>query len=112
MDIDGSGGNVYLTDTKLDIFKEYLSFADIDYIYADLDFLKDSSDPRQERAGVLFKYLLEDGCFEDVVLSPGSSTMLFCRIDKERAKVSWEIDMGEERRLRTGDQLSYLEGIT
>lgn len=112
VDIDGSGGNVYLTDTKLDIFKEYLSFADIDYIYADLDFLKDSSDPRHERAGVLFKYLLEDGCFEDVVLSPGSSTMLFCRIDKERAKVSWEIDMGEERRLRTEDQLSYLEGIT
>ncbi len=112
VDIDGSGGNTYLTDTKLDVFKEYLSFADIDYIYAEIDFLTDESNDRNERVLELFKYLLEDGCFEMVTLAPYSSNMLFCRIDKERMAESWEEDMGTERRTRTLSQQEYLMEIS
>lgn len=112
VDIDGSGGNVFLTDTKLDIFKEYLSFADIDYIYADLDFLFDKTDLRRERAGVLFVYLLEDGCFSNIYLTEGSSNRIVAEIDKERAAVSWEDYMGVERSERTAAQMKWFRSIS
>ncbi len=111
VDIDGSGGNVYLTDTKLDIFEEYLSFADIDYIYADLDFLTDTEDSRHIRANTLFKYLLEDGCFTDIYLLENSANRIVAELDKERLKVSWVEDMGTERKTRTARQLEWFESI-
>lgn len=111
VDIDGSGGNVYLTDTKLDIFKEYLSFADIDYIYADLDFLMDTEDPRHVRANTLFNYLLEDGCFTDIYLLENSANRIVAELDKDRVKVSWEEDMGAERKARTARQTEWFKSI-
>ena len=111
VDIDGSGGNVYLTDTKLDIFKEYLSFADIDYIYADLDFLMDTEDSRHIRANTLFNYLLEDGCFTDIYLLENSSNRIVAELDKERLAVSWEEDMGAERTERTAGQAEWFGGV-
>ena len=111
VDIDGSGGNVYLTDTKLDIFKEYLSFADIDYIYADLDFLADKENSRHVRANTLFNYLLEDGCFTDVYLLEHSSNRIVAELDKDRLAVSWEEDMGDERAERTLRQAEWFSSI-
>lgn len=111
VDIDGSGGNVYLTDTKLDIFEEYLSFADIDYIYADLDFLMDTENSRHVRANTLFNYLLEDGCFTDIYLLENSANRIVAELDKERVKVSWTEDMGAERKARTARQVEWFESI-
>ncbi|MDO4960769.1 MAG: hypothetical protein Q4E57_02785 [Eubacteriales bacterium] len=111
VDIDGSGGNVYLTDTKLNIFKDYLEFADIDYIYADLDFISDKLNSRHERAGVLFTYLLEDGCFEDVFLLEGSSDRICARLDKARTAVDWETPMSKELISRIEEQKSWFDGI-
>ena len=111
VDIDGSGGNVYLTDTKLDVFKEYLSFADIDYIYADLDFLADKENSRHVRANTLFNYLLEDGCFTDVYLLEHSSNRIVAELDKDRLAVSWEEDMGDERAERTLRQAEWFSSI-
>ena len=111
VDIDGSGGNVYLTDTKLDIFKEYLSFADIDYIYADLHFLKDTNNSRRVRANTLFTYLLEDGCFTDIYLLENSANRIVAEIDKERMAVSWEEPMGAERKARTEAQTEWFKSI-
>ena len=111
VDIDGSGGNVYLTDTKLDIFKEYLSFADIDYIYADLDFLLDTENSRHVRANTLFNYLLEDGCFTDIYLLENSSNRIVAELDKERTAVSWEEPMGDEREARTARQVEWFASI-
>ncbi len=111
VDIDGSGGNVYLTDTKLNIFKRYLTFADIDYIYADLNYLNDTRNPRRERAGVLFTYLLEDGCFEELIFFHGSSHQFAARIDKERIAVDWEVPMTEAQTERTKEQTSWFHEI-
>ena len=111
VDIDGSGGNVYLTDTKLNIFKEYLSFADIDYIYADLAFLKDREDERHQRADTLFQYMLEDGDFEEVVLAENSSGRIFAKIDKERMAEEWEIPLPQEKIERTAAQCAWFESI-
>ena len=111
VDIDGSGGNVYLTDTKLDIFKEYLSFADIDYIYADLDFLADKENSRHVRANTLFNYLLEDGCFTDVYLLEHSSNRIVAELDKDRLAVSWEENMGDERTERVLRQTEWFHSI-
>lgn len=110
VDIDGSGGNVYLT-SKLDVFKEYLSLTDIDYIYADIDFLNDNTNDRRIRASELFGDLMDDGCFEDVVLEPYTSGKLYCRIDKERTAESWQEDMGDQRRERIAGQREYCETL-
>lgn len=111
VDIDGSGGNVYLTDTKLNIFKEYCSFADIDYIYADLAFLKDREDERRRRADTLFRYMLEDGDFEEVVLAENSSGRVFARVDKDRMRQEWEIPLSDEKAERTAAQCAWFESI-
>ncbi len=111
VDLDGSGGNVYLTDTKLNIFKEYLTFAEIDYIYADLHFLQDDTDERHARANTLFIYMLEDGDFESVVLAEGSSTKVFAKIDKERMAVGWEEPLPAEKQVRTDAQRAWFESI-
>lgn len=111
VDIDGSGGNVYLTDTKLNIFKEYLSFADIDYIYADLYFISDKENSRHERAGVLFGYLLEDGCFEDIYLIENTPNRIVARIDKDRMAVGWEVPQSSELKERIARQTAWFESI-
>ena len=111
VDIDGSGGNVYLTDTKLNIFKEYCSFADIDYIYADLAFLKDREDERRRRADTLFRYMLEDGDFEEIVLAENSSGRVFARVDKDRMRQEWEIPLSDEKAERTAAQCAWFESI-
>jgi len=111
VDIDGTGGNVYLTDTKLNIFKEYLSFADIDYIYADLRFLHDREDERHKRADTLFTYMLEDGDFESVVLAENTSSQIFAKIDKERMAEDWEVPLSEEKQERTAMQCAWYESI-
>lgn len=125
VDIDGSGGNVYLTDTKLNIFKDYLEFADIDYIYADLDYIYDQGNARRIRAGVLFEYLLEDGCFEELTLigatgevpgaaqgeTRGAGREVAARLDKERTAVDWEVPVSEEIAARTERQIGYFSEI-
>ncbi|MBQ7175636.1 MAG: hypothetical protein IJR62_09305 [Lachnospiraceae bacterium] len=111
VDIDGSGGNVYLTDTKLNIFKEYCTFAKTDYIYADLRFLHDPEDPRRQRADTLFVYMLEDGDFESVVLAENSSSKIFAKIDKERMAEPWEVPLSEEKLERTAEQCAWYESI-
>ena len=111
VDLDGSGGNVYLTDTKLDKFKEYLSFADIDYIYADLDWLRDPEPGRHGRARTLFIYLLEDSCFEEIALREYSTHELYAKIDKERMAVSWETERSAQLLARTEAQCGYFREI-
>ena len=104
VDLDGSGGNVYLTDTKLDKFKEYLSFADIDYIYADLDWLNSPEPGRHERARTLFIYMLEDSCFEEIAFREYSTHELYAKIDKKRMAESWEVPRSGELLQRTEAQ--------
>lgn len=111
VDITGSCGNVSLVKS-LNAFKEYLSFADIDYIYADLDYLKDSTDTALARASELFRDLTEDGDFEEMVLEENSSSLLYCRIDKERASVGWEAPMTEEQREHAMSQTAFYEELT
>lgn len=60
-DIVGSGGNTYLVK-KLDIFKEYLDYADIDYFFTDGQFLHE-----QDRAREIIRFMLEDKSLEKVV---------------------------------------------
>lgn len=60
-DLTGSGGNVYLVK-KLDIFKEYLEFAEIDYIYTNQDFLKEHS-----RAEEIIRFMLEDKSLKEII---------------------------------------------
>lgn len=103
VDITGSCGNIYLVK-NLNMFKEYLSFADIDYIYADLDYLANTEDSAVIRAAELFRDLIYDGDFEEIVLEENSSTLLYCRIDKERVAVSWETPMPEALKERTKKQ--------
>ena len=122
-DIAGSGGNVYLVK-KLNIFKEYLAFANVDYIYADKEWL---SLPGNERASELLRDLVEDGTFtellyeEDAEALTGSSEngslqeagtaaengvaksdavagarrYFVGKIDPERVKLDWEVPMTE-----------------
>ena len=111
VDIDGSGGNVFLTDTKLNIFKEYCAFADIDYIYADLNFLHDTADPRHVRANTLFTYMLEDGEFESIGLEENTSSHIFAKIDKARMAEPWEVPLSEEKAARTKEQCGWYESI-
>ncbi|MDO4266599.1 MAG: hypothetical protein Q4C63_09100 [Eubacteriales bacterium] len=114
-DITGSGGNVYLVK-KLNIFKEYLAFADVDYIYADREWLSLAGN---ERAAELLYDLAEDGTFAEIMyeadakaLFESEETHIFpetgafetgasktgedaeryfaARIDKERVKQNWE----------------------
>ena len=103
VDITGSCGNIYLVK-NLNMFKKYLSFADIDYIYADLDYLANTEDRAVTRAAELFRDLIYDGDFEEIVLEENSSTLLYCRIDKERVAVSWETPMSENLKERTKKQ--------
>ena len=111
VDVDGSGGNVYLTDTKFDIFKEYLSFAGIDYVYADLAFLNDRENSRRQRAAELFVWLLEDGSFEEIGLIPGTENLIAAKLDQERVSVGWETEMGRERITRTEQQKKWFNEI-
>ena len=111
VDITGSCGNVALVKS-LNAFKEYLSFADIDYIYADLDYLKDSTDTALARASELFGDLIEDGDFEEIVLEENSSSLLYCRIDKERALVSWETSMTEKQSEHALSQTAFYKELT
>ncbi len=60
-DIAGSGGNTFLVK-KLDIFKEYLDYAKIDYIFTDGNFLHE-----QHRAREIIGYMIEDKSLEKVV---------------------------------------------
>ena len=112
VDIDGSGGNVYLTDTKFNIFKEYLAFADIDYIYADLYFLNDPENSRRQRAAELFVWLLEDGSFEEIGLLPGTETKIAAKLDKERVSVDWETPMAPGLTERIEEQKNWFHGIS
>ena len=105
-DICGSLGNVYLVKS-LNIFKEYLSRADIDYIYADISYLKENADDTRARARELFKDLIEDGDFEEIVYEENSSELLYCKIDKDRVSVDWEIPMDEELAARTEKQEAF-----
>lgn len=59
-DLEGSGGNPYLVK-KLDIFKEYLDYAHIDYIFVNDLFLESHS-----RAEEIVRFMLEDGSLEVV----------------------------------------------
>ena len=107
VDICGSLGNVYLVKS-LNIFKEYLDLADIDYIYADISYLDNDEDGTIMRAGELFKDLTADGCFEEMVYEENSSTLLYCRIDKERVKHDWEEPMSAEQADRAAAQQELL----
>ena len=107
VDICGSLGNVYLVKS-LNIFKEYLDLADIDYIYADISYLDNDEDGTIMRAGELFKDLTADGCFEEMVYEENSSTLLYCRIDKERVKHDWEEPMSAEQAERAAAQQELL----
>lgn len=71
-DVTGSGGNVWLVK-KLDYFKEFLRYADIDYLYVQAD---DSTDG--PRAAEIVKYMLEDGSLYDVKYEYGN---MIARID-------------------------------
>ncbi len=105
-DICGSLGNVYLVKS-LNIFKEYLSRADIDYIYADMGYLKENTDDARVRMRELLKDLIEDGDFEEIVYEENSSRLIYCKIDKDRVSVSWETPMDKELTERTGQQESF-----
>lgn len=61
-DIVGSGGNVKIVKT-LDNFKEFLDFADIDYLYVDTDFLENNA-----RAKEIVGYMLEDESLSDIII--------------------------------------------
>ncbi len=104
VDIDGSGGNVLLTDTKLNIFKEYCSFADIDYIYVDIDWLNDETNQRHVRAKTLFTYMLEDGDFSDIYITSTDGKKAYFKVDKERMSVPWEEEMSHLLKKRIEEQ--------
>ena len=104
VDIDGSGGNVLLTDTKLNIFKEYCSFADIDYIYVDIDWLNDETNQRHVRAKTLFTYMLEDGDFSDIYITSTDGKKAYFKVDKERMSVPWEEEMSDSLKKRIEEQ--------
>ena len=104
VDIDGSGGNVLLTDTKLNIFKEYCCFADIDYIYVDADWLNDETNQRHVRAKTLFTYMLEDGDFSDIYITSADGKKAYFKVDKERMSVPWEEEMSDSLKKRIEEQ--------
>lgn len=60
-DIEGSGGNPGVV-SRLKFFKEYLEWAQIDYIYVTDSFLKDHS-----RASDIVGYMREDGSLKSVI---------------------------------------------
>lgn len=120
-DIAGSGGNVYLVKT-LNIFKEYLSFADVDYIYADKEWL---ALPGNERASQLLYDLVEDGTFTEILYDADAEKLLeaensafaakdgetryfIAAIDKERVKLNWETPMTEAQKVAAEAALQKL----
>lgn len=109
VDIDGSGGNVYLTDTILNVFKEYLHFADIDYIYADLDWLQDEGNARHARAAVLFGYLLDDADFSELSYTGPTGRQIYAKIDKDRVCLPWEAELTPDQLVRTAAQQEEYE---
>ena len=74
-DVTGSGGNVWLVK-KLDYFKEFLRYAQIDYLYVQADDTVDG-----QRARDIVTYMLEDGSLYDVRYEYGN---LLARIDHEK----------------------------
>ena len=69
-----------------------------------MDYLANTEDGAVMRAAELFRDLIYDGDFEEIVLEENSSTLLYCRIDKERVSVSWETPMSETVKERTKKQ--------
>lgn len=60
-DITGSGGNVVLVK-YLDNFKEFLDYAETDYVYVEKDYLD-----THERASDIVAYMMEDGSLELII---------------------------------------------
>ena len=120
-DIEGSGGNVYLVK-KLNIFKEYLAAAEIDYIYVDASYLLEEG---RDRAKSLVRDLIEDGTLVDLRFNEELSadkveekcaeieekklTKLYGRIDKDRVKERWEIPLTKEKLESAEDELKLFE---
>ena len=82
---------------------------------------------------MLFEYLLEDGCFEELTLigapgevpgaaqgevsgaaqgeTRGAGREVAARLDKERTAVDWEVPVSEEIAARTERQIGYFSEI-
>ena len=123
-DIEGSGGNVYLVK-KLNIFKEYLTSSDIDFIYVDTSYLLEDG---RDRARSLVHDLIEDGTLVDLKFNEsleGESieekesfirerglTKFYGRIDKERAGEKWEIPLSDEKKAAAEAETGLYEAAT
>lgn len=66
-DVTGSGGNVQLVKT-LDMFKEFLKYAGIEYFYLEAGYLTDNP-----RALELVEYMIEEGTLTDLVYEYGNA---------------------------------------
>lgn len=72
-DIAGSGGNVAIVG-KLVKFKEYLDFAEVNYVYTEQGFLDDHS-----RANDIVGYMIEDKSLVPVIHSEGNTLYRYIR---------------------------------
>lgn len=120
-DIEGSGGNVYLVK-KLNIFKDYLTTADIDYIYVDAEFI---TEPGRDRALSLVHDLIEDGTLTELEFNEALSgesaeqrareiedkglTKFYGKIDKDRVREKWEEPLGASEKEAAEEALRLFE---